>query len=270
MQRLPAQPLLNAVRRRACAGFTLVESAYQPGARMARHGHGPARLSIVLRGGYAEQYERKTRHAAPLTVVLHPPHEAHAVAFGGRGARVLGVELETEWLARLRAAAPVLERPADFRGGPPAWLALRLYDEFRAPDALAPLAAEALLLELLVEVSRRAPTRERTVPRWLARAREILHARAAENLSLTEVAAAVGVHPVHLARAFRQFYGVTAGEYARRVRVERACRALAESDAPLSEIAVAVGFYDQSHFTNVFRRLTRMTPAKFRAHARTR
>lgn len=268
VQSLPVKPLLNAVRRRAFAGFTLIESDYQPGAKMARHEHGVARLSVVLRGGYTEQYERKVRHTAPLTVVAHPPHETHAVRFGRAGARILGIEIENSWLARLRTAAPVLEDSTDFRGGVPTWFALRLYGEFRAPDALSPLAAEGLLLELLAEVSRRAHAHERTPPRWLLRAREMLHERAAEHLTLGEVAATCGVHPVHLARAFRRFYHATAGEYVRQVRVEAACRRLAETDAPLSEIAVAAGFYDQSHFTNTFKRLTRMTPAAFRARTR--
>ena len=73
------------------------------------------------------------------------------------------------------------------------------------------------------------------------------------------------VHPVYLAGKFRRHYGASVGEYVRRLRLKTACRELSHSDAPLSDIAAGVGFYDQSHFTNACKRLTGMTPAQYRA-----
>jgi AraC family transcriptional regulator len=52
--------------------------------------------------------------------------------------------------------------------------------------------------------------------------------------------------------------------------VARAARELAETDAPLAEIALAAGFADQSHFSNVFRRETGLSPSAFRRAVRTR
>ncbi|MGH7559893.1 MAG: helix-turn-helix domain-containing protein [Gemmatimonadales bacterium] len=43
---------------------------------------------------------------------------------------------------------------------------------------------------------------------------------------------------------------------------------MAETDEPLSEIALRAGFYDQSHFTNVFHRTLGVTPAAYRARLR--
>jgi len=56
--------------------------------------------------------------------------------------------------------------------------------------------------------------------------------------SLTELAAAVAVHPAHLARCFRREYGQTVGEYARALRLEWAAEQLALDGAPLAEIAL--------------------------------
>jgi AraC-like DNA-binding protein len=50
--------------------------------------------------------------------------------------------------------------------------------------------------------------------------------------------------------------------------VEQAARELAETDEPLSEIALRAGFYDQSHFSNVFRRVLGVSPAAYRAAVR--
>ena len=82
--------------------------------------------------------------------------------------------------------------------------------------------------------------------------------------SLAELAAGVGVHPVTLARAFRRTFGCTIGEYLRRLRIERAAEQLATGTQPLAEIALAAGFADQSHFSNVFRRRVGMSPSAYR------
>jgi AraC family transcriptional regulator len=91
-----------------------------------------------------------------------------------------------------------------------------------------------------------------------------------ERWSLAELAAAASVSADHLARAFRRHQGCTVGEYVRRLRVELACRLLAESEEPLAQVALAAGFSDQSHFTKVFRRRMGTTPAAFRKLQRPR
>jgi AraC family transcriptional regulator len=54
------------------------------------------------------------------------------------------------------------------------------------------------------------------------------------------------------------------GEYLRRFRVREACKRLGGRELTLAEIALQVGFADQSHFTRVFKRLTGLTPGEYR------
>ena len=54
----------------------------------------------------------------------------------------------------------------------------------------------------------------------------------------------------------------------RRLRVELAGRWLTDTDLPLAEIALAAGFCDQSHFSNLFRRIIGVTPSHYRRQAR--
>jgi AraC family transcriptional regulator len=247
------------------AGFWLTDYAYRPGHRIPMHSHVRSYFSLIVAGGYEETYGSRNRMCQPATVVFHPAGERHAERIGRAGARVFSVEVASHWLGQTPDYRTVLEEPVDFQGGPLSRLAFRLYREFRRPDAFSPLAVEGLMLEFAAERARHKnrPGRVRP-PRWLTRAQEVLSARFVAPPSLAELAAEIGVHPVHLARAFRACLGCTVGDYVRQLRVEYACQRLTASDASLVDIALDAGFADQSHFARTFRRLRGVTPTAFR------
>ncbi len=127
---------------------------------------------------------------------------------------------------------------------------------------------EGLILEVLAETSR-AGLLDATnhLPGWLKQARELVHDCFCGPLTLSSVAQTVGVHPSHLARTFRKHYRASIGAYVRHLRIERASREIADTNAPLSAISLRTGFFDQSHFSKVFKQHTGMTPAQFRSAA---
>jgi AraC family transcriptional regulator len=194
-----------------------------------------------------------------------PAGATHGARFGSDGARILIVRPRN-------ASEPVagcFNHLVELHGRELTWLAWRLAAELRASDAAAPLAAEGFALELLAATTREARP-ERTPgrpPAWLRSAEELLRARLADRIGLGELAETVGVHPAYLARAFRAHYGLSVGEYGRRLRVAWAAAELARSETPLAEIAARAGFADQSHFTRVFRRHVGTTPARYRDRA---
>jgi AraC family transcriptional regulator len=146
-----------------------------------------------------------------------------------------------------------------------------LYQEFRRSDAASSLAIEGLALEMCAALSRQSGTSATRRPaRWLHHARELLRARFRENLSLADVADSVEVHPTHLARTFRQQFGCTIGMYVRRLRIQAACDYLSTSDLSLVEIAMSVGFADQSHLARTFKRMMGVSPSGYRANLRRR
>jgi AraC family transcriptional regulator len=218
-----------------------------------------------LQGAYTEQYDDKIRNCSASTLVFHPSREEHADRFHEDGGRLFRIEIEPERLSSIRKHTPLSERPADFRGGRLAFLATHLYREFREEDPAAALAMEGLILEIFAEATRsNGPLRPARPPRWLRQAHDLLHERFSEGLTLRTIADSVAVHPVHLVRSFRRFYRSTIGEYLRRLRIEFASQQLAATDTPIAAIAVASGFADQSHFSRTFKRLTGLTPAKYR------
>ena len=249
----------------------LSETLCPPGLKAPRHAHELFLFCFMIEGGFSEKLGQRKRECTPFTLFTHRPDDTHANQCYSAGAQYFVVEVGQELLSRSREYSLVVDRSTEFTHGFPVWLAKRLYNEFHQMDAASPLVIEGLTLEMLAEVSRRpVETADRTSPRWLERATEMLHAHFAEDMTLERIAGTVGTHPVHLARVFRQYHRCTIGEYIRRLRVEFACRELSLTDAPLSQIALAAGFYDQSHFSRTFKRLVGLTPAVYRTSFRPR
>jgi AraC family transcriptional regulator len=264
----------ETLENREVAGFRLTETVYHPHVELPKHSHGRPYYCFILRGVYDEIYGKRGRVCRRSMLVYHPPGEVHSQHFNDSAGRLFRVEMSPAWLERVREMTAALDDPAEFHGGALPWLAAKLYREFREMDEVSPLAIEGLTLELVAATSRQqraAIASVRKPPRWLKEAREMIHARSCgERLTLSEIAQAVGVHPVYLAREFRRVYRCTVGEYVRRLRIEFACREIVRSDAPLVDIAAAAGFYDQSHFSRTFKRHVGLTPAQYRADLRSR
>ena len=251
-------------------GFILSESLYSPDTKISQHSHAQSYLCMLLRGSYTERYDRKIRVCQPSTVVFHPSGEAHSNHFLKLGGRLFRLEIRQHWLDRVREYTNCLNVPADFNGGSLAWLSARLYEEFYRMDSLSPVVIEGLALEIMGNTARQSAPVSSEAPRWLSSAKDLIHERFLDDLSVAKIASFTGVHAVHLSRVFRRFYGCTVGEYIRRLRIEFASRQLSSSDTPLVDISAAAGFSDQSHFSKSFKLSTGMTPAKYRAFFRSR
>ena len=88
--------------------------------------------------------------------------------------------------------------------------------------------------------------------------------RYAQPLTLLMVAEQVGLSPNYFSTLFQQVVGVSFREQLCRIRVEESKRLLTGTDYPLSAIALAMGFTDQSYFCKVFKRITGITPSQYR------
>ena len=251
--------------RREVSGFSLVESAYAPGAFIPTHSHENAFFSFVVRGDSFEETSGGRYARSASTLVFHPKGEPHANRWLEDGGSCLHVEIGMPKLEEILKAEISLAGPARFSDGRVCWLGSQLLWEFRRSDAAAGLAIEGLTLEILSEIARKAETSKAgDKPPWLLRVRDLISDRFMEPITLAEVAKEVGVHPAHLASTYRRYFGMTVGDQIRRRRVESAKHLLEHSNTPICEIALECGFADQSHFGKVYRQMTGTTPAESR------
>jgi len=109
----------------------------------------------------------------------------------------------------------------------------------------------------------RLRSRPRTWGR-ISRAIEIIHQRYADPLRTSDLAAVAGLSRGQFDRHFRRLFGTPPREYLLRVRINAACRLLTDTDRKTTDIAQKTGFYDHSHFSRTFHRITGTAPGNYR------
>lgn len=247
-------------------GLVVTETAHKPNQTLPQHYHEQANIAFVLSGSFTEIVDKRRFECASQSLIIKPAGEAHSNQYGLDKMHCLLIEVPSQKLESLHPLSTAFTRVNHVRGAMLSMLGMRMYKEMHLMDSASLLAIEGLALELVAELSRQSdPVSERKLPRWLERAKEILHAYFSETLGLASIAKTVDVHPAHLAREFRKFYGCTPGEYQRALRIEFACSKLSTSGIPLIEISLAAGFSHQAHFSRVFKRHIGITPTQFRS-----
>jgi AraC family transcriptional regulator len=195
-------------------------------------------------------------------LVFNNAGEAHRDRIGPHGARCLNIELGPRWVeSEGRAARAPL---AAYRFAGRALDAVgRREAEFRRRGACA-VEIESAVHQLIDATTVAAAAAPRDEPAWLRRVVELLHDDLLADVEVRQLALSVGVHPAHLCRTFAARQGCTIGQYLRRLRADRALRAILHTDQPLARVAQDAGFTDQSHLTRAMREFYHTTPARMR------
>ena len=252
----------SVCRTVAWGGLRAFEAVYQPHASLAMHEHSAPFFTYVLRGEFVERTSRMNRDCRRGAVIFHPPGDAHDNAVGPRGTMSLNVEIAPELWDELAGG----EVSGRVLSGDVEWLAASVWREFHREDAAGALGMDEAVALLCASLRVDQRCNGSASARRLALSAEYISEHLTPVPRLADVAQVAGIHPMHLARLFRERFGYSMGEFVRRRRIAWACGQLANSDAGLAAIALAAGFADQPHFTRTFRRITGCTPRWYRQH----
>ena len=243
--------------------FIIVDASLPPGLNAPLHVHERAYVTLMLRGGFDEQYGSRGLCIRAGTMNFVPagaPHRTHS-----HGACLVRMEFPDTVLAGMEEFGSILRQPQTIADPAALSVARRVVSEIRSGELGWRLIVQGLLIELLGRIVRtRTGSFTRSVPRWLQGVKERLDSGCAEHVSVTELAKIASVHPVYLARRFRDSYGCSIGEYARRRQLRAAEELLLSSQMDLREVALRCGFADQSHFSKAFRRSLGIPPGRYR------
>lgn len=219
------------------------------------HCHEDRHLIFVMGGHYITSAEGAPPVCATPMLVDNPAGTSHRDRFLGSTGRFLAITIDPA-LSWEGAATARRDRAAI------AQMTALIEDlEFADPT----LAVEELALAL----TQREPAPDAAAaPAWLARSWELVMEEDIAAIDLDRVAREADIHPVHVARSFRRMCGRTAGQLLRDRQFEEACARLATTATPHVDIALDLGFCDQAHFANFFRRRAGMTPGAYRRRMR--
>ncbi|HYO74154.1 MAG TPA: AraC family transcriptional regulator [Archangium sp.] len=248
----------------------------------------------LLHGSSTRQEERSMYedYAVEYTIMgLYERHHRNTLHQGGAGSLTLGHPGETYRIRQLQplrvvrvlyfdpAEAARVARELGGRGDPIIFTASKVdvpeltrallqfhqvVSDPHAPRLEVECRYTHLVQLMAVHCVRCAPPGGLRSPERQAvrRARELLEARWDQNVSLDELALHSGLSQFHLLREFRQQMGIPPHAYQLQLRLFRA-RGLLRRGAPPREVAVQVGFTDQSHLTRHFKKAFWLTPGEY-------
>jgi AraC-like DNA-binding protein len=285
-----ADPLARALRRKAVSGG--------PGAAEGREvaaGDGWRVIDIVCTSGPHDRPFEEPLPWAAISLVLSGSFVYRSTGAGSLmspGSLVLGSAGSTFECSHAHGEG---DRCLSFQFGPALFEYLAhdagarraAFDHDRVPPlrALAPLTARAraalgrrdsfeeIALELAGAVVRLEGSRRRDVgppERDLARVSRVLRrleSYSGEPQTLDELAGSAGLSRYHFLRTFKAVTGVTPHQWLLRARLRDAAQRLAASSAPITDIALDVGFADLSNFIRSFRAEFGVSPRAYRLTA---
>lgn len=134
----------------------------------------------------------------------------------------------------------------------------------------SPLETESAVMSFMNELGRKTAVRSKKRSaaaeygggRMLQLAREYLHDRQLEKVTLEELESATGMNRFHLVHAFTKVYRLPPHSYQNLLRINYAKKALMDGRS-IADVALEAGFCDQSHFTRRFREYVGVTPRRY-------
>jgi AraC family transcriptional regulator len=247
--------------------WRLTEASYAPGQRVPRHEHALSSWTFVNSGSIEEKFSRDSFVYGAGTVLTKPAIAEHSNFYGPQPTKCILIEVASSHLDA-RTHNRLFSRPCLFSSGVVPRLAANIYDEVQRTDTISRFVIESSLLELQL-----AGMRAHSMPapigrKWLSSVRDHLEAAFRSPPSLKELATCHDLHPAYVCQEFRAEFGIGIGAFVRDVRFQWARAAIATSSRPLSDIALAAGFSDQSHMTRDFKRRLGVSPRQYRIATR--
>jgi AraC family transcriptional regulator len=201
----------GVVDRRVVSDVTLSVNRLSSHLELPTHRHTAGALGLILNGEITEAFGSSAFSCTPGAVLLRPAEAPHSDRVAEGGASLFVIEPSQARVDDIREHGAFLDAPEMLARDRVSDLAAQLYYESRRPDTASPLCIQALMFEIAACLIRRSEATSADGPKWLGRVRSRIDDTYWEKLCISELAREAGVHSVHLARTFREIYGVTVG-----------------------------------------------------------
>ncbi|BCL34560.1 helix-turn-helix domain-containing protein [Nostoc sp. MS1] len=211
-------------------------------------------------------------------VAIIPAH-IHHVSRWQSEAKFLVLSMEPAFLTRIAIEAGNLDKieiKPRFAAPDPLiqQIGLALQTELRSENGVSSIYVESLTTTLCIHLlkhycvtsdAKLDKHEHKGLSQWkLRQAIAYIHENLDKDLSLVDISAIVGMSMYYFSRQFKESTGMAPHQYVMSCRIDRAKKLLSSTNQTIEQISSQVGFQSQSHFTNVFRKLTGITPRVYR------
>lgn len=220
---------------------------------------------------------RKSQKLSSENVLITPAYQPHTLLWE-RETELVMFDLEPEFIERaageaFRGSEIEIREESHVRDPLITQIGGALHSEFKNPTQVGGIYIESLASTLAVHLLRNysvAAQHIREFSGGLSRARlrravEYIDAHLDQNLSLAQIAEIVGMSPYYFSRALKKSTGFAPHAYVVHQRMTRAKKLLIETKLPVTEIAAAVGYASQTHFSTQFHKFVGVSPSVYRA-----
>lgn len=121
-------------------------------------------------------------------------------------------------------------------------------------------------MKLTLETIMEHPEEERDGNRYVQLAKQHVHSRYSEKITLEDMAQQLFIHPAYFSSIFKKETGQNFIDYVNEVRVRKAVEMLKSKDCKIKEIFTTVGFQNHSYFNKVFKKVIGVNPLEFRSN----
>lgn len=228
------------------------------------HAHEETQITLVLSGQVEEWAEDKRNVIGPLELVIKPGGLRHRDCFGQAGAYTLQLVAHPNWLDSIVGPSNRLQEYKVAFGAATSFRFLKCFLETIDQRETRVINANRSIIDMLGTLGKRTTIAKQARPDWLESISQRVETDFDQPLSVRELAAQHDKHPVSVARAFRQHFGVSVKQRMHQLRVRMAAGLLSDKKLATPAISQRCGFADQSHMNRVFKAQTGLTPGRFR------
>lgn len=240
-------------------GLTITDTEYTH-RKVDWHSHENPYFTYLLEGELFEANKKESYYLKPGSLLFHNWQDEHYNVKPPTFTRGFHIEMTSDWFANFDVDLSDFEGSMTLKNPLLKHLMHKVFLESKVEDAYSNLSMDASLVELFssIKESKKASA---TKPTWVVQLQELIEEEHMD-CSLKNLSNLLGIHPVHLSRSFRTYFGTSLGNYIRYVKVNKAFCLITSQKLSMTEICYQCGFYDQSHFIANFKRMYGSTPTQ--------
>jgi len=225
------------------------------------HYHENPYFTYLLQGKLFESNKKESYYLEPGNLLFHNWQDSHYNIKPPEFTRGFHIELDKDWFSNFDIEITNFEGSINLKSPIIKNLMNQIFVETKISDQYSNLSIASNLINIF-SVIKKSKNGNLKNPKWVNQLKELLIEEKI-NYSLKSLSSKLEIHPVHLSREFKRYFGTSLGNYIRLIKLNKAFYLLASKKFSMTEICYLCDFYDQSHFIANFKKIYDTTPTKF-------